>query len=296
MQRKSVFLAGANTADGFVSKFDNILDKNKKGYTFVLKGGPGTGKSTLMKKIAKHFLDRGMRVEQFYCSSDTESLDAVRIVDKNICVTDGTAPHEQDASLPKVSGEIIDLGASIDGGIKKYRNKINKLILKKQKCFKNAYAYLKLAGDIARNFNKAKQMYFEIKEKRTLFFEYFESSGLRSLENKNKFKTETLSSKNKAQFENLLNTEKNIIEIKSVLTGGVKAVIFSDLNLMYKTEKIVLDEENKNLVKTFCLLAGKNIEKAKKYHKQVEKFYLNYINFEKLNEITNTLIKKIENA
>jgi len=296
MQRKHIFLAGANTASGFVSYFNNILEKNKKNYTFVLKGGPGTGKSTLMKKVSNYFYKKGFDIEEFFCSSDIKSLDAVKISQKNICVVDGTAPHEQDASLPKVSGEIVDLGECVDAKIFKYKQKIDRLISLKQKCFKNAYVYLSLAGNLLKSFNKQKQ--FSLPDnlnKRSFYFNYFCADGIKSFENKNKYKTYNLNSKNQQLFNKLISEQKNIVEIKSVLTDGVKAVVFSDVNIMFKVEKIVLDDENKQMFNKLCLLAGKNIEIAKAYHKEIEKIYLNYINFNKLNEIAKKLIKKIEN-
>lgn len=295
MRTKNIFLAGANTAEGFVSKFDNILKNDKKAYTFVLKGGPGTGKSTLMKKIATHFREKGFRVEEFYCSSDVKSLDAVRIVEKNICITDGTAPHEQDASLPKVNGEIVDLGESVGKEIIKYKSKINKIILLKKNCFDKAYKFLSLAGSVVDRFNRSKK--FNLPEgikKRTFYFDYFCDNGIKSFEHKNKFKVLNLNKSNAKTFYELLNTQKNIIEIKSTLTGGAKAVIFEDIATMFKTESVVLDANSKQIFDRLCVLAGKNIDQAKTYHKEIEKIYFQYINLKTLDEITKNLIQKIE--
>ena len=43
------FFLGANTPQGFVSRFDQLADWREGWREFVLKGGPGTGKSTLMR-------------------------------------------------------------------------------------------------------------------------------------------------------------------------------------------------------------------------------------------------------
>ena len=69
---------GANTSNGFYSYFDYIIPKDVN-RIFCLKGGPGVGKSSLMKKVAKEFVERGYDVEVFPCSSDPASLDAVVI-------------------------------------------------------------------------------------------------------------------------------------------------------------------------------------------------------------------------
>ena len=42
------FFAGSNTPLGFYSFFDQIIDLMQAHRFFILKGGPGTGKSTLM--------------------------------------------------------------------------------------------------------------------------------------------------------------------------------------------------------------------------------------------------------
>ena len=49
-----VYFLGGTSPTGFRSKF--IEQIKKPGYyTYILKGGPGTGKSTLMKKVAEAF-------------------------------------------------------------------------------------------------------------------------------------------------------------------------------------------------------------------------------------------------
>ena len=82
----------ANSSQGFVNYFPSTLDQMEKIY--ILKGGPGTGKSTLMKKIGNHFLSRGQNVEHIYCSSDAASLDGVVLCGSKTAVVDGTAPHD----------------------------------------------------------------------------------------------------------------------------------------------------------------------------------------------------------
>ncbi|HHY61845.1 MAG TPA: hypothetical protein GYA11_02565, partial [Firmicutes bacterium] len=56
--------AGGNTSGGFCSFYDNIIGQDAT-RTIVLKGGPGVGKSTLMKYIAEHMADLGYDVELF---------------------------------------------------------------------------------------------------------------------------------------------------------------------------------------------------------------------------------------
>ena len=45
------YFPGANSGEGFYSRFDGIVPQGAAHYTYVLKGGPGVGKNTLMKNI-----------------------------------------------------------------------------------------------------------------------------------------------------------------------------------------------------------------------------------------------------
>ncbi|MDK2880358.1 MAG: hypothetical protein PWQ99_133 [Clostridia bacterium] len=87
-----MFFPGGNTCRGFYSFYDNIIDE-KAAHIFVLKGGPGVGKSTFMKKIAAELLELGFDLEYHWCSSDSESLDALVVPALGVALLDGTAPH-----------------------------------------------------------------------------------------------------------------------------------------------------------------------------------------------------------
>lgn len=87
------FFLGANTPQGFVSRFDQLADPDDGWRKYVIKGGPGTGKSRLMKQLAGELSHRCNKLELIYCSSDTNSLDAVIATDLKAAIADGTSPH-----------------------------------------------------------------------------------------------------------------------------------------------------------------------------------------------------------
>ncbi|MDF2547200.1 MAG: ATPase [Anaerosolibacter sp.] len=88
---KKVF-PGGNTAKGFFSYYDNIIGTDAT-RLFIIKGGPGVGKSSFMKKIAQEMIDKGYDVEFHQCSSDNGSVDGIVIPALKIAMIDGTAPH-----------------------------------------------------------------------------------------------------------------------------------------------------------------------------------------------------------
>ncbi len=100
---------GGNTSQGFYSFYDNIIEPDAT-RIFVIKGGPGVGKSTLMRSIGERMLDMGYDVEFHCCSSDNGSLDGVCIPEIGVAMLDGTAPHVVDPKNPGAVDEIVHLG------------------------------------------------------------------------------------------------------------------------------------------------------------------------------------------
>jgi hypothetical protein len=145
------YFGAANSYDGFISYFDKIFDSKEYDKIYVLKGGPGTGKSSFMKRISAHFHNKNCYVEEIYCSSDPHSLDGVVVSreNKKIAIIDGTAPHERDAKIPGAIDELINLGNGWDERILTARkSEILSLTGEKTKSYKTAYHYLSVAGQL----------------------------------------------------------------------------------------------------------------------------------------------------
>ncbi len=139
--------AGANTSIGFYSGFDGIFTFAKR--TFFIKGAPGTGKSSLMKRIMERQKSIGHVVSAFHCSSDPDSLDG--IIDETVsgAIIDATAPHTYDPPYPGSSGTILSMGDFLDeGSLRENAEKIESINQEMKRAFHAACQYLKSAGDI----------------------------------------------------------------------------------------------------------------------------------------------------
>ncbi len=147
MEKK--YFAAANSKGGFVSWFERIFSPERLERLYIIKGGSGTGKSTLMRKIASEGEGRGLDCEYFYCSSDPDSLDGI-LLDGRIGVIDGTAPHTTDPRLPGACDEIINLGDFWDASIlRENRDEIADLTRAKSSCFTQGYEYLYTLGELS---------------------------------------------------------------------------------------------------------------------------------------------------
>jgi hypothetical protein len=147
---KKVF-PGGNTSEGFFSYYEYLLAKGSK-RVFVIKGGPGVGKSTLMKKIGQKMLELGYHLEFHYCSSDNKSLDGIAIPDAGIVMVDGTKPHLLDPKYPGGIGEIINLGEYWDHeAMQVNRDKIIASTQEVSRLFARGYRFLSAARAIAEN-------------------------------------------------------------------------------------------------------------------------------------------------
>ncbi len=147
----TAYFGASNSFQGFKSNFDKIFDANRFERIYILKGGPGTGKSTLMRSVAAAFETGDHCVTEIYCSSDTSSLDGVIIEKsgKRVAIIDGTAPHITDPSVPGAIDEIVNLGEAFD--VRSLVTKKDEILLLnsyKKAHYKSAYSYLSLAGEV----------------------------------------------------------------------------------------------------------------------------------------------------
>lgn len=143
------YFAASNSAQGFKNYYPEVFARAD--LVYIIKGGPGTGKSSLMKRYARRAQEKGYDCEHYYCSSDPNSLDGVLIFGKDRVtgILDGTSPHSCEPRFPGAREEIINLGAFWDGELlRKQKNEIIALSERKSAEYKSAYTFLRSVGNL----------------------------------------------------------------------------------------------------------------------------------------------------
>lgn len=109
-----MFFLEANTERGYVSCFKESYIAETGWRAFVLKGGPGSGKSLLLKRLAKDYAGMGSKVILSPSVSDPKSLSGIIAEDRGVIIYDGDLPDVGREDYPVVCEKIIDLGELSD--------------------------------------------------------------------------------------------------------------------------------------------------------------------------------------
>ena len=138
---------GASTPSGSMDYIDNITTGIAKRY--LIKGRPGTGKSTLLKKLVAKAAECGLVTDVYHCGFDSNSLDMVILPEINTCIFDSTAPHLYEKSRP--NDEIIDMYAKCvkPDTDEKYQNEIKEIGARYKIAVQNGIRYLSDAKKIS---------------------------------------------------------------------------------------------------------------------------------------------------
>jgi len=137
---------GANSGAGFYSLYDSFASEDGD-FLWVVKGGPGCGKSVFMKRIGSAAEKNGLDVEYILCSGDPASLDGVYLPALRTGWIDGTAPHTLDPVCFGATGAYLDLGTFCDvGAAHRMREEITALADRQKDQYSRAYDCLRAAA------------------------------------------------------------------------------------------------------------------------------------------------------
>lgn len=148
------YFAGGNSPDGYKPLPGGVFRESEFDKLYILKGGPGTGKSTLIAEIGRRCAALGAKTAFYCCGSDPASFDGIVISHGNrrIGILDGTPPHTQEPLFPGVLGEYVNLGAFWDSGkLEAHRGEALALASRKALFFAEAWRALGAADLVDRS-------------------------------------------------------------------------------------------------------------------------------------------------
>ena len=143
------YFLGANSPQGFYSLYDQLLPPETANAIYILKGGPGCGKSTLMRQVAAQAAQAGETAEYILCSGDPDSLDGVVLPRLKAALVDGTAPHVIEPKYPGVVEQYVNLGVCYDReGLQAVREELQGCMRGYKEHYQRAYRCLGAAAEI----------------------------------------------------------------------------------------------------------------------------------------------------
>ena len=222
--------AASNSAHGFHSYYSDCFDREEIGRLFIIKGGPGTGKSRFMREVSQCGEAHGWSSRMIYCSSDADSLDGVILQKEGdaIALLDGTAPHVYEPKTPGVREELVNLGDFWSSErLRERRDEIRAQNEIKQRGYRMAYRYLSAYEAVHENLREKVTPYLREKA----MAEYAKKL-LREIPSEQAFQPQTaligsLGMKGEVQFDTYFQQAKKLYLIED--HRGIAAVFMGEL-------------------------------------------------------------------
>ena len=146
--KQTHFFLGANSAEGFYGLYDQLLDARLYDL-IILKGTPGCGKSTFMRRVAAALEERELETVYIHCSGDPDSLDGVIAPAIRTAIVDGTAPHVLEPRYALAHERYVDLSQCCDSAAaKEVANGLTALTDAYRASYREAYHVLRALGGV----------------------------------------------------------------------------------------------------------------------------------------------------
>ncbi len=146
------YFLGANSPGGFQSLYHELMPAQRAQGVYILKGGAGSGKSSFMRRVARHAEAAGLDTVLIPCSGDPGSLDGVILPQKGVALVDGTAPHVVEPQYPGAVESYVNLGDCYDrAALKRLRGDIIAATERYKGYYKRVYRCLEAAGHLRRD-------------------------------------------------------------------------------------------------------------------------------------------------
>lgn len=146
------YFLGANSPSGFYSLYHELAPLQTAEAVYILKGGPGCGKSSFMRRVARHAEAAGLDTVLIPCSGDPDSLDGLILPQRGVALVDGTAPHVVEPKYPGAVESYVDLGSCYDrAGLAPLRQEIIAATAQYQSHYTRVYRCLDAASQLRRD-------------------------------------------------------------------------------------------------------------------------------------------------
>lgn len=120
------YFVEAFTPYGYMSLLPKILEEIK--YTYLLTGGPGTGKSTMIKLIGIQLIDRGYDVDYLRSVREPDSVAGLYLPKQKVCLIDQREFITEYVNLAQSYLQVIDFSCFCkESRLEKYKERITLL-------------------------------------------------------------------------------------------------------------------------------------------------------------------------
>ena len=158
---------GANSGNGYINTPDERLKERNCDVKILIKGGPGTGKSTLIRKFYEAANESGYGVTGYLCSSDPHSFDGA-LAEKDgrrIVICDATAPHVCDMEYPGAKSFVFDLSEFWERAeLMRASERIVQLTEQKRSKYESAYRSFRAAYDAQKIVDSLSEFVFDFEK------------------------------------------------------------------------------------------------------------------------------------
>ena len=142
------FFLGATTPAGFKGYFE-ALRREPGMQMYLIKSGPGCGKSTLMKQLAQKAEQKGEAIQRIHCASDPDSLDGVVFLQQRTAIVDATAPHVVEPDAPGADEIVVSLYHTISAAqLAPHADEVKELFRRNALLRARAARYVASAGSL----------------------------------------------------------------------------------------------------------------------------------------------------
>lgn len=156
------YFAEGLTLRGYISLLPNMMPAWQR--TYVLMGGPGTGKSTMIKVLGLDLLDRGFDVNFLRSAQEPDSMAGFVLPRNGLAMIDGLEVAPLRGRAPGIIEKYVDFTLSCDGNKLEQRRAE---ILHLSEMLKNQWVSIQeeLLTEFGEGFRGRKAKYFRLRDK-----------------------------------------------------------------------------------------------------------------------------------